>query len=261
MLPLADTHVHLLSGTDDGPATDEEAVAMCRMLVAEGVRSAAALSHQNHNYPANTPEALRAKAATLAATLKAEKIPLAIYPSAETMASTDLVDKWKAGDWLSLGDKKKFLLVEMPHAMFLDLRPAAKAFKPLGIRIVVAHAERYPELLHDRGLCEEWIKLGCLIQVTGRGLTKPPSGADESALKDWVKRGLVHLLGSDGHNLNSRQPRLKEGYAKLVKWAGTATADRIGGIWGNAVLQGLPVNTPIPIKPKVSWFASFFGRR
>ncbi|MFO0935907.1 MAG: CpsB/CapC family capsule biosynthesis tyrosine phosphatase [Gemmataceae bacterium] len=260
MVPLADTHVHLLAGKDDGPATLEEAVAMCRMLVSEGVRAAAGLAHQNHGYPENTPQALRDAAKELSATLKAEKIPLTIYPSAETMASPDLVEKWVAGQWLSIGDRKKFLLVEMPHGMFLDLRPAAMAFKPLGIRIIVAHAERYPELLHDRGLCEEWIRLGCLIQVTGRGLSKPPSGKDEAALKDWVKRGLVHLLGSDGHNLNTRQPRLKDGYATLVRWAGMAAADRIGGIWGNAVLQGLPVMTPLPQKPKTSWFSNLFGR-
>jgi protein-tyrosine phosphatase len=144
--------------------------------------------------------------------------------------------------------------------MFLDLRPAAKAFKPLGVRIVVAHAERYPELLHDTGLCEEWVKLGCLIQVTARGLARPGSGADESALKDWVKRGLVHVLGSDGHNLDRRPPRIKEGYATLARWAGTAAADRIGGIWGIALLQGLPIVTPPPAKPKKSWFASLFGR-
>ena len=210
--------------------------------------------------PRNTPAALRSAALELAATLKAEKIPLAIYPSAEAMASPDLVEKWIAGEWLSIGDRKKFLLVEMPHGMFLDLRPAAKAFKPLGIRIVVAHAERYPELLHDRGLCEEWIKHDCLIQVTGRGLSKPPCAADEAALKDWVKRGLVHLLGSDGHNLDRRPPRLKDGYSTLVRWAGTAAADRIGGIWGNAVLQGLPIMTPIPQKPKKTWFAKWLGR-
>ena len=36
MTPLADTHVHLLAGLDDGPPTEDEAVAMCRMLVSEG---------------------------------------------------------------------------------------------------------------------------------------------------------------------------------------------------------------------------------
>ena len=55
MTPLADTHVHLLAGLDDGPQTADEAVAMCRMLVAEGARHATALAHQNEHYPDNTP--------------------------------------------------------------------------------------------------------------------------------------------------------------------------------------------------------------
>jgi protein-tyrosine phosphatase len=260
MTPLADTHVHLHWGTDDGPSTLEEAVAMCKMLVADGVRSAAALSHQNNGYPLNTPDALRAKTKELADVLKAEKVPLHLYTSAEVMAGEPLVEKWKSSEWLSIGDKKKFLLVEMPHGMFLDLRPAARLLKPMGIRIIVAHAERYPELLHDSGMCEDWIRHGCLIQVTARGVSRPNNAQEDLAIRDWIKRGMVHLLGSDGHNLERRPPRMKEGYDAIARIAGMGAADRIGGIWGNAVLQGLPVNVPMPTKPKKSWFARLFGQ-
>ena len=52
MVPLADTHVHLLAGRDDGPRTADEALAMCRMLAAEGARAATALAHQHPDYPA-----------------------------------------------------------------------------------------------------------------------------------------------------------------------------------------------------------------
>jgi protein-tyrosine phosphatase len=228
MVPLADTHVHLFAGRDDGPATVEEAVAMCRMLAAEGVRAAASLSHQNDGYPDNTPDNLRLCHKELAATLKAEKIPLTPYATGEVMAGPELVEKWKAG-------------------------------KSLGVRIIIAHAERYPELLHDPALCDQWIRLGCLIQVTARGLARPTSGSDEAALKYWVKQGMVHLLCSDGHNLDRRPPRIKEGYDVLKRWAGMGAADRIGGIWGNAVLQGLPVVAPPPLKPKRSWFSRLFG--
>ena len=50
-MPLADTHVHLFAGRDDGPESADEAAAMAKMLVAEGVRFAAALAHQNPGYP------------------------------------------------------------------------------------------------------------------------------------------------------------------------------------------------------------------
>jgi protein-tyrosine phosphatase len=259
MIPLVDTHVHLFAGRDDGPATADEAVAMCRMLVAEGARSAAALAHQNKTYPDNTPDALRAACTKLAEVLKKEQIPLTVYPTAEVMAASDLVDQWTAGQLLSVADQKQFLLVEQPHGIFLDLRPLAQALRPHRVRIIVAHAERYQELLYDPAGVEELIRLGCLIQVTSGGLARSGSGAAEAALKDWVRRGMVHLLGSDGHGLDRRQPRLRDGHRMIARWTDEQTADRIGGIWGAAVMQGRPVNPPPPRPKQKSWFAKLIG--
>src|SRR5436305_13083685 len=105
MLPLIDTHVHLLAGRDDGPPTADEAVAMCRMLVAEGARTAAALAHQNPDYPDNTPAALRTATADLAAALAAEKIPLAVHPTGEVMLAADFPARLAAGDYLTVADR------------------------------------------------------------------------------------------------------------------------------------------------------------
>jgi protein-tyrosine phosphatase len=258
MLPLIDTHVHLLAGRDDGPPDDDTALAMCRMLVAEGARSAAALAHQNAIYPENTAAELRTATERLAGQLKAEKIPLTVRPTGEAMASADLPARLASGELLTVADRGKFLLVEQPHGLFLDLLPLAAGLRAAGVRMIVAHAERYPELLHDHGLTAQLIAAGCLIQVTARGLADPPSAADERALKAWVTGGYVHLLGSDGHNLERRQPRLRAGHAVLARWAGSAAADRIGHIWAAAVLDGRPV-TPPPAKPKASWFARLLG--
>lgn len=259
MFPPIDTHVHLLAGLDDGPPDPDVAVAMCRMLVAEGARTAVALAHQNDGYPDNTPARLRDATAALAATLAAEKIPLAVVPAGEIMASTDLADRVAAGHYLPVADRGQYLLVEQPHGLFLDLRPLAAAVRPAGLRVIVAHAERYPELLHDPGLTAELIARGCLIQVTARALAEPPSGAEGRMLRDWVTRGFVHLLGSDGHGLDRRQPRLAAGYEAIRRWAGPAAADRIGHIWASAVLQGRPVNVPAPLPAKQSWFGRLFG--
>src|SRR5579883_2922809 len=259
MLPPIDTHVHLLGGLDDGPPDQDVAVAMCRMLVAEGARSAAALAHQNDDYPDNTPDRIRAATAALAAALKAADVPLAVAPTAEVMLSADLAARVAAGQCLTIADRGTFLLVEQPHGLFLDPRPLAGALRPAGVRLVVAHAERYPELLYDPGLTEQLIGMGCLIQVTARVLADPGSAAAERALREWVTRGFVHLLGSDGHGLDHRPPRLKAGHEAIRKWAGPAAADRIGHIWASAVLDGRPVNVPRPLPPKRSWFTRLLG--
>jgi protein-tyrosine phosphatase len=259
MLPLADTHVHLLAGRDDGPADDATALAMCRMLAADGCRFAAALCHQNPTYPDNTAEAIRPAVEWLAAQLAAAKVPLTVHPAGEVMLSADVVADWQAGRLMSYGGHGKHLLVEMPHHLFLDPRGVAAEFKAVGVRLVIAHAERYAELLHDPGTAERLVAAGCLLQVSAGPLAAPPSAADERALKGWAKRGLVHLLGSDGHGPDRRRPLVKRGYERLAKWAGPAAADRVGSIWGQAVLEGRAVNPPPPREPERKWFAALFG--
>lgn len=257
--PLADTHVHLLAGLDDGPPTPDVAVAMCRMLGAEGAGHATALAHQNESYPENTAARLREAAADLARTLAEKKLPLAVYPTGEVMITPDVADDWRAGRLLSVGDHKKFLLVEMPHGAFVDVLPLARELRADGLRLLIAHAERYPDLLFDEALTAKWIEAGCLIQVTTRAIADPWDVDVGRAVKAWVRRGFVHCLGSDGHGIERRQPRLAEAYRLLKSWVGRPAADRIAGLWGVALLQGLPVNAPPPQPPSRSWFTRLFG--
>ena len=259
MLPSADTHVHLLAGLDDGPRDGDEARAMCRMLVAEGCRFATALAHQNPHFPDNTPDRIRSAAADLAKQLADQKVPLTVYPAAEVMLGPDTLADWRAGKLQSVGGHGRHLLVEMPHAAFLDLRPLAAGLKADGVRLVIAHAERYAELLHDPAATDAAIAAGCLIQVTAGELADPSNAVDGRALKGWAARGVIHMLGSDGHRLGGREPRMRAGVAALAKWVGRAAADRIAGIWGSAVLQGHPVNPPPPVAVPRSWFGKLFG--
>ena len=256
---LVDTHVHLLAGLDDGPDSVDVAVAMCRMLAAEGAGHAAALCHQNPDYPENTPDRIRASAAALAAELLAKKVPVTVYPTAEVMAGPSLVEDWAAGRLVSLGDAGKYLLVEMPHGLFVDLLPFAEQLRPPGVRVVVAHAERYPDLLHNPEMATNWIAAGCLIQVTARAVADPWSGAMDRGLRAWIEGGYVHLLGSDGHGIDRRQPLLAAGYARLAKLGGRRYAENVGHAWGLAVLRGEDVAVPPPGRPTRTWFTKLLG--
>ncbi|MFO0825242.1 MAG: CpsB/CapC family capsule biosynthesis tyrosine phosphatase [Gemmataceae bacterium] len=259
MTPLADTHVHLLAGLDDGPASMEEAVAMCRMLMDEGAGHATALAHQNHGYPHNTAARLQEATGLLTSELKAREIPLKVYPTGEVMLSPTTFEDWQAGILQTIGGHQKWMLVEMPHGLFMDVLPLAEAFRPHGIRLIIAHAERYPEVLYDPALTEQWINAGCMIQVTAWPLAEPWEPGMEKALKEWAIGGFIHVLGSDGHGMDRRRPVLAAGFERLTKWVGQAAAERIGSLWGISVLQGLPVQVPPPKPPARSWFSRLFG--
>jgi protein-tyrosine phosphatase len=254
---LADTHVHLLAGRDDGPRDLDEAVALCRALVADGVRFATAAAHQNHLFPENTPAELTADAAVLSAALAERDIPLTLFPTGETILTHDYVERWDRGELLSYGGAGTYLLAEMPWSGVLDPRPAAAELAKRGVRLVLAHAERYPEFLHDPALVAEFVAAGCLIQVTTEGLIDA-DGHDTKAVRGWAKAGLIHLLGSDGHRIDARRPRLADGYRALREWIGSG-ADKIVSEWNTAVLKGEPVDVPPPEVPKRGWLGRLFG--
>jgi protein-tyrosine phosphatase len=259
MLPLVDTHVHLLAGLDDGPPTPDVALAMCRMLVSEGVRHATSLAHQNEGYPDNTPDRLCAASSQLISDLALVGIPLTVYPTAEVMLTPTTFEDWRAGNLLTVGNHGKWLLVEMPYRGCLDILPIADAFRSFGIRLIVAHAERYRELIEDHALTAQWIAAGCLIQVTAQAIAEPWDSTTDQSLERWATGGFIHLLGSDGHGIERRLPLLAAGYNRLKKWVGRNAAERIGSEWGLAILQGKSVEVPAPKPPSRKWFTRLFG--
>lgn len=254
MIPLVDTHCHLLAGLDDGPATQEVALRMCWQAYSEGVRMVAATAHQNDCYPDNSPQRIRSACQLLADALHRDRLPLTVTPSAEIVVRPDLLDVWKQGKLLTVADRKRHLLLELPHGLYVEIGYLVRQLRDVGLQVILAHPERHETLLHTSGLIEELIAQGCLIQVSAGSVTRPRGKADQRALKSWAKRGVIHLIGSDGHDPEARPPRLAAAYHQLASWASTAYADRVCSANGMAVLQGLMVRASPP-KPQRSWFA------
>src|SRR5437660_266867 len=140
--PLVDMHCHLLAGLDDGPAIDADAVAMCRMAYDEGTRMIAATAHQNDRYPSVTPERIRQAWSQLAETLRKAGVALTTFPCAEVMVQPDMDASWEKGDFLSVADRRKYVLIELPHGLFVDLNHTVQSLLFAGVRPILAHPER-----------------------------------------------------------------------------------------------------------------------
>jgi len=258
MIPLFDMHCHLLAGVDDGPRTDAEALEMCRIAWDEGIRYAAATAHQNERWPAVTSDLIRTGTQRLARMLREVDIALTVFPCAEVMVHPEMESSWRHGELLSVADRGKYLLLEMPHQLFVDLRTLIRDFRELGIHPILAHPERQPELLHEPGWIEQLIRAGCLVQVSSGSVTDPPSREDARALKDWFRRGIVHFMGSDGHSPRRRRPQMASAYEQIARWAGASTADRVCSTNATAVVHGLPLRIPQPEPRRARWFAGFW---
>ena len=260
MLPLVDMHCHLLAGLDDGPRTMEAAVEMCAIAYAEGVRLMAAGAHQNERWKDNTPAVIHQATGALEQALRDQGIAMSVFPCAEVMAHPQTSEHWRAGNLLSVADRKEYLLLEMPHGVFVELLPTVRRLRAFGLRPILAHPEREPRFLHEPGEIEALIEAGCLVQVSSRNVTDPKTAADGRALKDWFRRGIVHVLGSDGHSVHRRPPHLAEAYRRISEWLDPAQADRIASGNGLAIVHGLPLRIPRPApRSTARWWSSLVG--
>jgi len=255
LLPLVDTHCHLLAGLDDGPESWDEAIEMCQIAWDDGVHAIAAAAHQNEMWPEVNVERILATAQELSKQLDDAGVPLTICPCAEVMVTPDMDELWRQGSLLSVSNGRRYLLIELPHGLFVDLRWMVSEFVSMGVRPILAHPERHPEILHGAGVVEELIGRGCLIQVAADSVTQNDFPPLTKTLRSWARRGVIHLVGSDGHSPTRRPPGIAAAYYRLAEWAGNAVADRICSVNGMAVLEGLPLEIPPPKPPKRRWFS------
>lgn len=254
MLPLVDTHCHLHAGLDDGPSDVDVALAMCRIAAHDGVRAVAATAHQNPSWPDATPERIRSSTRELRAQLNQARIPLDVYACGEVMVGPELLDDWIAGRLVSVGDSGRYLLIEMPHGVFLDIRDLVVELVAAGVRPILAHPERCPELWFSPETMVELIRRGCLMQVCADGILSPDKQLHRR-LRQWLARGWVHLVASDGHSMAARRPELLAAFAHIARWTNPAVAERLCCTSGMTVLEGLPLVVPQPQTPQRRWFS------
>jgi protein-tyrosine phosphatase len=256
---FVDIRAHLLAGLDDGPQTLEAAIKMCRIAYADGTEWMCATAHQNRQYPHVTPDSILNATLELRSRLQCEGVNMGIVPSALVMAEEDMEEAWQQGQLLSIANRKQYLLIEMPHDMFFDLRSTVVNFAKQNLTVVLAHPERQPAILHRNNLIEELIELGAIVQVSTRSVTNPKSALDKRCLRQWFRRGIVHCMASDGHSPSRRLPCMSAAYQIVSQWAGAGIADQTFSINGLKIVSGVKIKPPKPQMPRKSWFLRLFS--
>jgi protein-tyrosine phosphatase len=231
------------------------ALDMCRIAWQDGVRAVAATAHQNPRWPEATADRIRSSARGLRAQLERARIPLDVVPCGEVMLSPELLDDWQAGRLVSVADTGRYLLIEMPHGLFLDICHLVAELVAVGVRPILAHPERCPELWHSHQTMVDWIRRGCLMQICADSVNCDDKPVHRQ-LQAWLARGWVHLVASDGHSLDARRPELSAAHDRIARWTNPAVAERLCSTNGMAILQGLPLVVPQPEPPKRRWFAA-----
>ncbi len=94
---------------------------MARLAVAEGIGTVIVTPHQLGNYSRNRGEMIRAQAAAFRELLDEHGLPLHVLPGADVRVEPDLVSKIRSGEVVTLADQRRYVLLELPHEVYLPL--------------------------------------------------------------------------------------------------------------------------------------------
>jgi protein-tyrosine phosphatase len=213
----------------------EQSLSMLRAAANSGTTGIVATPHSNAEFVYQA-ELLEERIRRLAAATNGKP---RIYRGCDFHLSFDNIDDVLERPAKYSINGKQYLLVECPD--FHVGKHTEKVLQRLidrGIVPVVTHPERNPVLQRDLSRLEEWVELGCLVQVTALSISGGFGRTARAVVSRLLERGLVHVVASDAHDPQHRHARLDEACGIVRQRYGEDEADALFTFNPQTILNG-----------------------
>jgi protein-tyrosine phosphatase len=227
---MLDLHCHILPGVDDGPASLDEALAMARFCVRDGITHVTATPHCHRHLRLLRADVLP-HVARFNAELATAGLPLKVLPGSEIQVTDTAAYRrdFEAGLFCHLGDGRAFTLLEFNwEDQFYppDAPELVRWLRGQGMRPIVAHPERHGFFRADPGRLRALVEAGAWLQVTVDSLLGNHGPAPQSAGEELLRTYPEAVLATDAHNLR-RCSGLSVGYAWVTERLGARRAGEL----------------------------------
>ena len=221
---MIDIHHHLLFGVDDGPRDLDSSVAQAEAAAEDGITHVACTPHANDTWEFN-PETNREKLAAIQERI-GDRLKLGL--GCDFHLSYDNIEDALHHPTKFTINQGSYLLVEfadflIPHT----IGDTFYEFTVKGMRPIITHPERNPILQREPERMAEWMRTGCLVQITASSLGGRWGKRAQAMAWELLQKRWVHFIATDAHNLEGRRPSLRKAYDAVAKEFGEETAVRL----------------------------------
>jgi tyrosine-protein phosphatase YwqE len=220
--PVCDVHMHVIPGVDDGAETMEMSLAMLRSSYIQGVRTVFCTSHGGVYFDKERCNNAWDGFAELEKRCKAEIPDMKLYLGAEVRMLpqyiNEIIDALNEGSMPTMADSEYVLAEYVNHGMtFPQMQMTLERLKKEGYIPIIAHMERYYDLVPDIAAAKKLHDEGCYIQINVYSLINGETEKIRNFAKELLDAGIVDFIGSDAHRTYYRPPNISKGIRALYE--------------------------------------------
>lgn len=251
---MIDLHAHIFPELDDGADSLDETLAMLALAQADGITTMVGTPHFDGGDQTFVKRAgkqwihvRQAVDANVGAVNVLLGFELLLTP---TLLSHD-------ANIQTLGiNGGRYLLLELPLGFWPPyLHDVLFRLQSLGMRPILAHAERYQAIARDPELAVDLVGRGVLLQVNGDSMLGIGGRPLQRCAHYLLKRGLVSFLASDAHSVRRRPPRLRAAVGVATRLIGPGAAEALVEGNGAAVIANVDLPAAPPLRRRWRFFS------
>ena len=224
---MIDMHCHILPGIDDGASDLEEALEMARIAESEGIKKIVNTSHFHPEFKYTMGEELVEAINIFNVALKANKIDLEVLIGNEIYYTDEIIEELHNLNFHTLNNSKYLLIEFSPMNVPKNLADVVYEVKLKGYIPVLAHVERYNNIIENPNIIYDCIKEGAIIQVNASSILGKHGKEIKKVSDILLDNNMIHIVASDAHGSERRRPQLREAYEFVKNKYSEETADNL----------------------------------
>lgn len=223
-----DTHNHMAWDIDDGFQSMQDSEVALRMMEKDGITEMIATPHFVPGN-LNKQDVIDMNERISDLKMLAKPYGIEVYEGCELFLNHDYLDALDNGYYNTLAGSR-YLLCEFDVRKNIDHNDEVEdMLYELTVRNlipVVAHVERYFHEGIDLDRVQEWIDMGCLIQINRTSILGMHGSTVQKNAHKLLEHGMAHVIASDAHRpTGNRICMLSDVYRYVSDTYGEANAE------------------------------------
>ena len=208
--PTIDIHCHIMPGVDDGSPDMATSLEMLRIAEKNGITHMILTPHHKPMHHNVSPEHNVAYRKRLREAARDAGIEVKLFSGNEIYYSDETMEELIDGKICSLAGSDYVLVEFHPTNPYKAIQNAVSRVQAAGFIPIIAHVERYSDIVSHPARVRDLIEMGSFIQVNASSVMGRYGFGISHFTRKLLKEELVHFVASDAHDTGRRAPNLLE---------------------------------------------------